>query len=96
MIMDGDYVAILTPKKLHIMQNRTLGDGVVDHSFIATFGLDKPIWGASLAFCQGDDHPSVQICISNSDVFFYRPPPLVSFQKEIPGFLSFLILEQAN
>ena len=49
------------------MQNRTLGDGVVDHSSIATFGLDKPIWGASLAFCQGDDHPSVQICISNSD-----------------------------
>ena len=78
MVINSDYLAYLTPRKLHIMQIQSCeGHRGVPYSDIASFIIhnENEIASADLAFC-GDNHQAtVQICVSNiKGIYLYAVP----------------------
>ena len=94
MIMNSDYLAYLTPRKLHIMQIQSCeGHRVVPYSGIASFIIhnENEIASADLAF-GGDSHQAtVQICVSNiKGIYLYAVPIPSSTTSRVDSRLSLL------
>lgn len=90
MILNGDDLIYLTPRKLHVLCNQAPEDSVVEYSTVATFTFDRTICSATLALKQDDRQATVWICITNSDGMYIYSAPIIrriSTQEDLPATL---------